>query len=63
MERTLKINTSSCSYACVLECHNTWDINSECIETFLMGGSECCYGGQMTLKLIHEVLVLDVLKR
>lgn len=41
----------------------TWDINSECIETFLMGGSECCYGGQMTLKLIHEVLVLDVLKR
>lgn len=41
----------------------TWDIYSECIETFLMGGSECCYGGQMTLKLIHEVLVLDVLKR
>lgn len=33
------------------------------IEAFLMGGSECCYGGLMTLKLIHEVLVLDVLKR
>lgn len=45
MERILKINILFCSYVCVLECYNIWDINFECIEIFLMGGLECCYGG------------------